>query len=86
MSEGLFVPILIAEIGYSGKWCVLVHVVWDLFHHSCCYRTEIEVPPALDVDPNGSESPTGEPPMWTADEKVDRWNDLGLDQWVKDTA
>ncbi|KAG6584514.1 Epoxide hydrolase 2 [Phytophthora cinnamomi] len=47
---------------------------------------EIEVPPALDVDPNGSESPTGEPPMWAADEKVDRWNDLGLDQWVKDTA
>ncbi|POM72977.1 hypothetical protein PHPALM_10227 [Phytophthora palmivora] len=47
---------------------------------------EIEVPPALDVGPNGDESPTGEPPMWTADEKVDRWNDLGLDQWVKDTA
>ncbi|OWZ18087.1 hypothetical protein PHMEG_0007874 [Phytophthora megakarya] len=47
---------------------------------------EIEVPPALDVNPNGNESPTGEPPMWAADEKVDRWNDLGLDQWAKDTA
>lgn len=47
---------------------------------------EIEIPPLLDVDLNGSESPTGEPLAWTADEKVDRWNDLGLDQWVKDTA
>ncbi|KAL3660500.1 hypothetical protein V7S43_014644 [Phytophthora oleae] len=42
---------------------------------------EIEVPPALDADPNGSE-----PPTWAADEKVDRWNDLGLDQWAKDSA
>ncbi|CEG46601.1 Apc13p [Plasmopara halstedii] len=43
---------------------------------------EIEIPLALDVDLNGSESPTGEPSMWTAEEKKDRWNDLGLDEWV----
>ncbi|RQM11284.1 hypothetical protein KXD40_007755 [Peronospora effusa] len=44
---------------------------------------EIELSPALDLDLNGSD---GEPPMWTGDEKVDHWNDLGLDQWVRDTA
>ncbi|CAI5723113.1 unnamed protein product [Hyaloperonospora brassicae] len=49
---------------------------------------DMDVPPSsLELDPeNGSDSPSDEPPMWTADGKVTRWNDLGLDQWVKDTA
>ncbi|TMW55672.1 hypothetical protein Poli38472_010554 [Pythium oligandrum] len=41
---------------------------------------EIEVPPGAEVDPNNAEL---EPVGW-AEDKVDRWNDLGLDLWAKD--
>ncbi|DAZ97123.1 TPA: hypothetical protein N0F65_010446, partial [Lagenidium giganteum] len=45
---------------------------------------EIDVPPGLDIDPNSGESPSGEPPAWAGDAKMDRWNDLGLDLWARE--
>uniref|UniRef100_A0AAV1VC92 Anaphase-promoting complex subunit 13 n=1 Tax=Peronospora matthiolae TaxID=2874970 RepID=A0AAV1VC92_9STRA len=49
---------------------------------------DIDVPPpSLELDQeNGSESPSGDPVTRAADGKVTRWNDVGLDQWVRDTA